>query len=130
MLTNPLFYAFSLSGRYAEISYHGYNLHFSDDWWNWAPFHIFIGLFNIFFMNCIFKSLSIFSIGLSLCILHRRHLLNYITFLQWLKYANTWHLPWIFIDDCSQPGHSRHLRLYSVQIKNRRPINGTLGFKI
>lgn len=77
-----------LSGVCTERPYRGYDLHFSGDWCNWVPFHIFIGHFNILFMNCIFKSLSIFSIGLTLCMLHIKHLLNYITFSRWLKYAN------------------------------------------
>lgn len=78
----------SLPGVYAEISYHGDNLLFSDDWWNWAPFHMFIGHFNIFFMNCICKSLSIFSIGLSLRILYIKCLLKHISFSHCLKPAN------------------------------------------
>lgn len=96
---------------YTEISYHGSNAHFSGEWCNWVSFHIFIGHFNILFMNCVVKSLSIFSIGLSLCIWRIRHLLNYITFSWWLKYADTLARPWDFIDDFPQPGHFRHFRL-------------------
>lgn len=40
-----------------------------------------------------------------------------------------WHLPWVFVDDCPQPGHSRPLS-FCLSKQNMRATNGAQSSKI
>ena len=57
--TNTFFFFFSFLKMYEVISHYAFDLHFPNDLWCWAYFHVLIGHSHIFFWKNVYSSLCL-----------------------------------------------------------------------